>query len=246
VEWAWEGRYNVRHLFEVLEGHARPALFHVWNLPRTYGELVLVPVAAFFYRVARGPRDAPGRAVALWILIPYVVFSLAATKMPGYVLVAAPALFLVTAQFICALLSLVRNTRHDTTHTHTHTQSRRRAVAAMLLAVVMIALPLRILLDGLRVFRPYDRQPAWASELRHLGERLAGSRAVILGAPRPIETMFYTSQVAYPHVPDRDTVVALVDRGYRLIVCDTPSLPREQRGWPEAEYVPVQTVPDQR
>ena len=37
--------------------------------------------------------------LAVWILVPYLVFSLAATKMIAYVFTAAPALLLVTARF---------------------------------------------------------------------------------------------------------------------------------------------------
>ncbi len=225
VEWSWESRYSLGHFFEVLEGHGGSALYHLALLPKIYGELVYVPLAFFFYCLWRAPRDARSWALAAWIVLPYAVYSFAATKMPAYVMIAAPAVFLLEADFVCRLLTLAP------------TRRLLRRGAAALLAILVAALPVRILLNDLRLFRPYDRQPAWADELRELGTRLAGSQAVILGAPRPIETMFYTSQTAYSYVPDRATVTSLATRGYRVVVCETPRLPADARGWPEVEYV---------
>jgi hypothetical protein len=41
----------------------------------------------------------PLRLLALWVTIPYAVFSFTATKMPSYVAVAAPAVFLIEGWF---------------------------------------------------------------------------------------------------------------------------------------------------
>ena len=49
--------------------------------------------------------------------------------------------------------------------------------------------------------------------------------------------MFYTSQTAYRSAPDRASVEALQARGYRVLVCDTPDLAPDGRGWPGVEYL---------
>jgi hypothetical protein len=74
----------------------------------------------------------------------------------------------------------------------------------------------------------------------------SASAGAFLGAPRPIETMFYTSQTAYPAVPDRDAVASLIAGGYRVVVCDTPGLRGDQRGWPDVEYAVLTAPPDTR
>ena len=177
-------------------------------------------------RLARraGEREPPWRALAIWILLPFAVFSLSASKMPGYVMVAAPAVFLIQAACCAWLRAQWGGGR-----------GRRFGIALALFG--LLALPVRIVLDGLRLFRPYDRRPAWAEALRQLGTRLAGSRAVVFGSPHPIETMFYTSQTAYRSAPDRASVEALQARGYRVLVCDTPDLAPDGRGWPGVEYL---------
>jgi 4-amino-4-deoxy-L-arabinose transferase-like glycosyltransferase len=224
VESALEQEYTLRHLVEPLEGHRGSVFYYLRRMPGMFGELIYIPLAWFFWRLARGERGPAERALALWVLLPFGVFSLSASKMPGYVMVAAPAVFLIQAA-CCAWL----RERWD--------GGRGRRIVVALVLFGLLVLPVRILLDGLRVFRPHDRRPAWAEDLRQLGTRLAGSRAVVFGTPRPIETMFYTSQTAYPSAPDRATVESLQARGYRVLVCDTPDLPPDRRGWAGVEYL---------
>ncbi len=49
----------------------------------------------FLARLPRGEKRAERIFVALWWAIPYVFFSVVRTKMSAYVLVAAPALFIM-------------------------------------------------------------------------------------------------------------------------------------------------------
>lgn len=223
AEAAWERFYDLRHFSEPLEGHGGGMLFHVERLPRIYGELVFIPLLWWVYRLVRGEREPAVLALSLWILLPYLVFSSAASKMPGYVMIAAPAVFLVQAAF-CARLAGQGGT------------AGRRRLRLLLLGLILV-LPVRIVLDGLRLFRDHDRRPAWADELKQLGRRLAGTRAVIFGSPRPVETMFYTSQAAYANVPDRATVESLQRRGYRVLLYEASALTANRQGWPGVEYL---------
>jgi 4-amino-4-deoxy-L-arabinose transferase len=224
-ELAFESAQTTRHFTEVIEGHGGGPLFHVLYLPRLYGELAYLPLALFFYGLVRGRADDREQALAAWILVPYAIFSAAATKLPPYVLIAAPALFLVTADFLCRSADAGRSARGG----------RRLALGAAV--ALLVALPVRILLHDMRVFRSYDRSPAWAAALRELGTRLRGSNAVVFGTPRPVETMFYTSQTAYSALPDEATVRSLQARGYRVLVHDPGDLPDDKRGWAGVEYL---------
>lgn len=218
VEAAWESSYTWRHMLEPLEGHGGSVLFHVARLPKIYGELIYIPLLWLAFRMVR-EAEPRGRAVAAWIVLPYVVFSLAASKMPAYVMIAAPAVFLAQAAFCVWLAERARGSR-----------LRRFSFGLVILAVA--ALPLRILLNDLRLFREHDRHPAWAAELRQLAAGLEGKRAVIFGSPRPIETMFYTSKTAYATVPERATLESLQRQGHLVVVYRSPGLPEEVRHLP--------------
>jgi 4-amino-4-deoxy-L-arabinose transferase len=180
--------------------------------------LIYVPLIWLAVRLVR-QADAPARALAVWIVTPYVVFSLAATKMPAYVMIAAPAVFIVQAAFCVWLSERLRGSLS------------RRVLLGIVIAAVA-GLPLRILLNDLRLFRDHDRHPVWVKELRELDDRFGGRRAVVFGSPRPIETMFYTRHTAYAAVPDRATLQSLQGRGHLVVVYGSADLPEDVRRLP--------------
>jgi len=104
-EVAWEAGYELRHVFEPLEGHAGTLMTHLAGMGRLFGEIVYVPVVWFLNRGLNDDRRPARVALAVWLVLPYVVFSLVATKMPGYVMTAAPAVFMITAAFVARLVS---------------------------------------------------------------------------------------------------------------------------------------------
>ena len=86
-----------RRMTEVLESQGGPPWTYVAEMPRFFGELIYVPVAIAIWFVLRRRSSHEQRALLLWAAIPYVVFSICATKAPGYVMVAAPPIFLMQA-----------------------------------------------------------------------------------------------------------------------------------------------------
>ena len=206
-EAAWEEAYNWRHFIEILEGHRHPPLYYFQRMARAFGELVYIPVVWFLVRVIRG-RLSQGWPLLVWFAIPYVIFSFAATKMPGYVAVAAPAVFLMIGAFIVSLLDLLPRL------------ASRPAlrVGAIALLVFLLALPLRTGLERMKLFGDYDRDPVWAQQLRDLGPRLEGHRYVLFGLKHPIEAMFYTGATAYSHLPSEEDIQLLRERGLEPLI----------------------------
>ena len=204
VEHAFERAYDLRHLVEAVEGHTGGPGYHLARLPSLFGELA--PVALVWHLVVTARRrETRDLALVAWWLVPYVVFSLAATKMPAYVMVAAPAIFLIVARFIAFIFEL----RPGTT---------ARRIARILLIVLLVALPVRYTFERVRPFRPRP-VPAWKTDLQAIG---SGVRApcVLFGTARAIEAMFYTPCAAYPFRAspgDRESAAA---RGYDVLVRD--------------------------
>jgi 4-amino-4-deoxy-L-arabinose transferase-like glycosyltransferase len=157
-------------------------------------------------------------ALAAWLLIPYVAFSFAATKLGGYVMLAAPALFIVAAGFWFWLWDR---------------RPRSRPAAALRWAVLglLLLLPLRYTIERLKVRAAYDRNPPWARALRALPARLGPGPIVLFHLDEPLEAMFYTPFVAaYERVPTPDEARRLLDSGYRVVVLDAAAAPPELRG----------------
>ena len=217
-EAAWESLYNTRHIFEVLEGHNHPWTYYISRLGHTFGALVYVPLLWFLGRLLKRPHSPEKFALAVWFLVPYVVFSLVATKMPGYVVISAPAVMLISANFWYWL--------RDRCVKDSPLPRWQKGICTLFL-VSMIMLPIQYGIERLKFFEfsRYTRRPAWAEQLRHLSGGLPATKVVIFNTPHPIEAMFYTSFPAYNVIPSSETLQRLQDEGYQLVCMDQGQLP---------------------
>lgn len=209
LEAAWESQYNLRHLIEPLEGHEGSPIYYLKRLPRFFGELVYLPLAWFLFRSLRKPRSAGHGMIALWFTLPLLIYSLSATKMPGYVMVAAPAVFCMVGKCVVALWSVPLE--------------NRRGWVARAIAVLLLVMPVRYAMERIKPFHIDRPEISQAEEMRQLRERVGD--AVVFNTPQPIEMMFYTGATAYSGLPDSTTIAHLKAQGRRVVVMDDGSLP---------------------
>jgi 4-amino-4-deoxy-L-arabinose transferase-like glycosyltransferase len=125
-----------------------------------------------------------------WVAIPYVLFSTMATKMPGYVMIAAPAMFIIQADFWLQMM-----TKRDAEVG----VWRKRLLTLAIFAFAL--LPARYLLSPTGPLERRERNPEWVRDLRALNAAVGPERAVLFNVPTPIEAMFYTPYVAYSEMP---------------------------------------------
>ena len=201
LEAAWTWQYTLLHLIRPLESHDAGALSYLLDMPEFFGELVWIPIVA---GVAAASRHRRARVPAVWVVVTYVVFSAAPTRISAFVMIAAPAIFLLSAHYWYALRD------------RTFTGVRRVAVAIILVALLL--LPARYLLEPASVFERRDRSPQAFNELRHLDAALKLDRGVIFNAEDPIETMFYSRLIAYRALPTGDQVRELTAKGIPIVI----------------------------
>lgn len=203
----WEQHYNYLHLFEGLEGHDQSFYFHFDRLRMIYGELVYLPILWFVVKTFKRPSDFKRLAIFAWFAFPFAFFSFAATKLPAYTLISAPAIFLMTALFF----EYVRR----------HLNRFRYRWLAVLVLIGLIALPVRYSLERVKPFSSKDRNPEWVEEIKALRQHeQADGKLAIFNAPNPIETMFYVDCSAYPFVPADSTLQQVAEQGYKVIVLE--------------------------
>jgi len=218
LEATWESNYNFRHFSEALEGHSENWFFYVAQLGRKFTEFVYVALIYFGVSVFRHPTSK-GLVLATWFLAPHIVFSFVATKMPAYVTVSWPAIFIIYASFWWCLFDAARERSNS---------SRWRQVGLWMLLLIGIMLPAWLSLKRLKVHKSdQTRNPVWAQQLRTLDERISNDRpAVVFNIEHPIEAMFYNDVTAYSFIPSASDVLELQSRGFHVVVIDTGQLPR--------------------
>jgi len=205
-EFAWENLHVLRHVTERLEEAPASRFSYFMDMPRFFGESIVVSLVLASIWVARRDAAVALRALCAWAAIPYVTFSLASTRMPGYVMVAAPALFLIQA-YVWWRLADGWSGVHGP-----------RRLAAMTLLALMVTLPARYLLEPTGVFERRDR---WQVQgLRDLERRAGPGEVVVFNVPNPFEVMFYSPYTAYSGLPTEDQLRRLSAAGRRVVILD--------------------------
>jgi 4-amino-4-deoxy-L-arabinose transferase len=214
VEAAWESKYNVMHLFQDLENTGKPFYYYADVMRVSYGELIYIPLFWTIYRAIKTKRDGRLWALLIWILIPYLFFSLSATKLQGYTLFSSGALFLVIGLFVDALLS--------------NNISLRFKWLKYTAIIVMIGLPIRYSLERLKPFQGIPKTPEWQVDIRNFSKKIRDrDNVIIFNTQYPIEYMFHTEATAYIGVPGAATLDSLSQLGYELFVVGHGNVPEK-------------------
>jgi 4-amino-4-deoxy-L-arabinose transferase-like glycosyltransferase len=211
-EASWEANYNFRHLTETLDGRNGSIYYYLNKIRVNYGELIYLPIIYFFWRFTKGTKNLKRVAVAIWFLIPFIFFSIAKTKMQGFILFSAPALFLMTADFWLALSQKKDKSRGKLKWLIIITQA------------LFILIPFRYAIERIKPFEKLDRNPAWVCDLKKSQSSL-NEHAVLLNYPKPIEAMFYTNATVYKGIPDDSTLVKIAQAGFDIFICNIDQLP---------------------
>lgn len=213
--WRHESALQTSHLLTALEGHAHAWWWYVKIYAvQNGGSAViawasLLAVLVYAIREARR-RHAPGLASALcWVVIPYVFFSVIATKLYSYVCVAVPGVCLLTG-FAVAASWAARNGRY-----------RVPALAGLLAAGGQFA--------GVAVERvradysvcPWNQRydyPSFRRTMFRLREVRGPKVLLNVGDSKTPQAMYYSGAAAYPDAPSAAVVRGLLGRGYRVFV----------------------------
>lgn len=211
LEAAWESSFNYRHFTEVIEGRTGHFFYFLERIRINYGELIYLPLIWFLWRTLKGFKDRKRLALSIWFVVPLIVFSVAKTKMQGYLLFTAPALFIMTSEFFFMLLDYSKN--------------HKLKWLIKLVLVLLIALPIRYGIERIKPFKLQDRSPQWVLDLKKLNNENI-EKGVLFNYGNPIEAMFYTDLVVYIRIPEESTITDLIQQGYTVIINDE-NIPQE-------------------
>ncbi len=218
-----------------VEGHGGPWWYHLDRVPTDFGWGTALALAAFG-GVALWRRRDWLPLVGWWVAV-YGAFAAAATKLEGYVFLAAPVAF-------CACGWLVVSGWRAAASLRARPGPRAAALAAAAFLVVATYAPQA--LESQRITNPRPRRMVWAEELRHLAREVEGlppGRWVVLNVATPVEAMFYGRFTAEGGRPLRKDLRNAEARGLRVAVYGDPGDP--ELAWLRERGIPFLT-PDPR
>ena len=205
LEAFYESTFNLRHFTEVIENQSGSALYFIDQIRINYGELIYLPLLWFLWTTFKSPKLFKPLALVVWFLVPIIIFSIAKTKMQGYLLFTAPALFIITSAFFFELQNLTVN--------------HKQKWIINLVLVLLIILPIRYGIERIKPFQQNDRNPEWVVDLKELNKENI-QNGILFNYKNPIEAMFYTDLIVYHDLPSKEKIQELINDGYEVLVND--------------------------
>lgn len=194
----WELMLSREHFSRAVEGHDGSVLFYINELRIAYGELVYLPVAVFIYKLVK-ERQRAFIVLGGWWLIVFGFYSVAATKMAAYTLIAAPATIIMTAWGYDWLW-----------------QQRNKLVGVV--ALGLLVLPVRYTIERLKPFDDFAEERKWNDAIVIFARSTDNNaHTVVVNCPRYIELMYATECVAYDRQLTNEEMEMVNSKGYRIV-----------------------------
>lgn len=226
-EVTWESQQVINRLFEALEGHEHPMHWYIQLIPRDYGgiftykwpalitlSVVMISMLyALFCFIRR--RDINLLTLLLWALVPYMVFSLAETKLGSYAGIAVPAVLIIIGYALASLVSYAKKAFS------TKSSIFSRTISTLTITGLTLGYFMPLVVD--RISADYSVSPwntlydysVFRDDMLAIG-RTDGKKIILnVGDYKMIQAMFYTGSPAYSDVPSIQEVEVFIKKGYR-------------------------------
>ncbi|MEO0733070.1 MAG: glycosyltransferase family 39 protein [Bacteroidota bacterium] len=199
AETAWAFTHQFLHFGVGLDDHAQAWYFHLAKAPYVYGQLMIIPLiyASWFgWRYRRHRRGRTLLALLAWLAVPYVIFSLATTKMIAYPIQAALPIFLLTARFVEKYFG--------------------KNWVATVGCLLLLLLPIRYTIERSRILMVEERTDYFVREPATF-TRSFPPKTILFGTQYPVEAMFHHDlSAAYEKIPTQAVRDSLMARGYHI------------------------------
>jgi 4-amino-4-deoxy-L-arabinose transferase len=221
LEAAYEASFNMKHITSALEGQSGPFYYFFDKIRINYGDLIYLPLIWFIGLIFKDLTNKKYLVLLIWFLIPILFFSIAKTKMQGYILFTAPALFIITAMYFDYASKNIFFDKYKWVN--------------KLVLFLLIALPIRYTIERVKPFDNRERNPQWVIDLKNLGKNDI-QKGVVFNYPEQIEAMFYTNLTVYDTLPNYQVINDLIKNNYTVIINQTKPIPDELKNIVGVQY----------
>ncbi len=214
-EYWWENGYNLMHFNSSIEQHGKPWWYHLVNMGHIWNDLIFLILPWFIWKAIKNKARSEYWALLTWMFLPYLFFSLASTKMQGYILFTGPVFFIILALFIeewC--LKAGRQL------------FRKRQWIPKVVTVLIVLLAFRFGIERVKPFEMPKPNERLEMQLIAIDSYVIGDGPhIVFNSSDYIELMFFTDHLAYEKIPSLEEIQKLVATGESIIVIDNGGLP---------------------
>ena len=193
-------------IYEAEGGHQGTVFYYLDEIRMLFGELIYLPLIWMTYRnLRRKKKPEAQRMLLIWIWIPLLLLSMADMKRHTYILVSAPAFFLLIA-FFFRFFSM-----------YAYRFSGKKWLLRLLM-LLLILLPIRYSVERLKPFKQRWERPQWQMELANFVDAIEGDdkKIVLSSEPHHLEAMYYHAIYAYEYQLTSEQVSSLLADGFRV------------------------------
>jgi 4-amino-4-deoxy-L-arabinose transferase len=230
TEAKYEFQLNAEHFSQAIENHGGNFWFHFNAVKDIYGSGDAVPfllLIGLFFLVKNSTAKIYRVAILSAIIITYVFYTFASTKMTSFCIIVSPFGFLALASLTDSIINFIK----------TKIKLKRfemyfRPIA--LIAICFFLLNLSKIQNYHTDWKPKDNQNRNAdikqmTIIKKLSDTLHGDRYVVFNADKRlnghIPIMFYTDNIAYNFIPDKGQIEKIKMQSYKIAILATDSLP---------------------
>ncbi|HLN53333.1 MAG TPA: glycosyltransferase family 39 protein [Lentimicrobium sp.] len=183
-----------------VEQHNGPIYYYFEKTGMVYGEMIWIALVIIGYVIVKLKSPWELSMLAAWIIIPFIIFSVAATKRHTYMLISAPAIFSILGYVILYLKE----------------QKTIKKWIRITAISLLVLLPVRYSIERVKPFEKVDRNPAWVKEIKSLQGKYSRN-TIFVNEEHYIEAMFYTDYIFYDRKLSKEEIDFLEKKNYKVI-----------------------------
>lgn len=196
--YSFESKAMTNHIFNVIEGHEGGPFFYLNKMRILFGELIYVVICYYMYQLVFQKTNRNHIILFLWILGPFIFFSLAETKMQSYIMISLPAYAIISGQFIKDMLAKDR-------------------MMFKALAIIVLFTWVRYGVERMKPHKYHNRIVGTEQRVKKIFESFP-PKTIIMNAKSPVEYTFYTDHQFVPFILSSSEIDYYTKEGFSLFV----------------------------
>jgi 4-amino-4-deoxy-L-arabinose transferase len=217
-EYSYEYLGMINHFFNVVEGHGGGMSYHIFRMLDIYGWPFLIIGFLSFVLIVIKKRIRDFSFFIVYALFVFSFFTVAATKMPSFTLIACSAFYIISAYLYDFFLAYIRKVQlFGTVFKHVLIISSLVIICFLNLRPISLFSYHSITTKN-DYLKEYRLMKLYNTDVFKQINSETPNNIVIFNCiyPNNIEIMFYGDHMAYPFIPTEIQIQDLKEKNYKI------------------------------